>query len=339
MQDIVHHERIDYVKQFPKVSIIIACRRICSDTRKCVEECLKLDYPDYEIIILPDQNETLDKPQVIIIPTGSVKPSTKRNIGMRQAMGEIFAFIDSDAYPTRDWLKKAVGYFSLNQNIGAVTGPNITPPEDSFWQKIGGEILESFVGLGRLSRRYRLKGNQFETNDIMSCNFIISKKIAEALDGFDQSLLTGEDYKLGLEIISLGKKIIFTPEVCVFHHRRSVFKPHLKQIWNYGRDKGILMHEFFGPDKIMYFLPSAYTIWFIVGFFIACFINNWFSELYIISIFLYFIVLLADSLRIRDWKMFFLVFIGIWFTHLTYGIAFLYGIICRKNKWSSASIE
>ncbi|HDH53679.1 MAG TPA: glycosyltransferase [Nitrospirae bacterium] len=319
------------MSNLPKVSIIIACRSIDRDTSKCIEECLSLDYTDIEVLVLPDRIESFDKERVIIIPTGPVKPSIKRNLGMKKADGDIFAFIDSDAYPRKDWLKKAVHYCITSRDVGAVTGPNITPPEDNFWQKVGGDILNSYVGLGKFSRRYQITKGDFETTDIMSCNFIFPRNTAEKLNGFDETLLTGEDYKLGLEIMALGKKMIYSPEVCVYHHRRPVFLPHLKQMWNYGRDKGILMRKFFSIDKLVYFLPTAFIAWILGGLPIAFLENSAIRTLYIISLSGYMTAVLVSSLSIDDKKRSAYVFCGICLTHIVYGIAFVKGLIVPKS--------
>ncbi len=320
----------------PFVSIIIACRSIDKDTSKCIQECLALDYHGFEVIVLPDHNEILDRQDVIVIPTGVVKPSIKRNLGMKKAKGDIFAFIDSDAYPERDWLEKAVYYFVSSLDVGAVTGPNVTPPEDNFWQKVGGDILNSYVGLGKFSRRYQITKGDFETKDIMSCNFIFPRSVAETLNGFDETLLTGEDYKLGLEILALGKKIIYSPGVCVYHHRRPVFLPHLKQMWNYGRDKGVLMREFFSIDKTVYFLPTAFIAWILGGIPLSFSEYGHLKTLYIMSVSGYLTAVLVSSLGTEDKRRSVYVFCGICLTHLVYGIAFVKGLISRKgaDKWS-----
>ena len=93
-----------------KVSIIIPCKKIESMTEKCIKKCLKLNYDNFEIIVLPDKvNEEILKKfsdkKIRIISTRNVKPSFKRNLGMKKANGEFFAFIDSDAYPKKTWLK------------------------------------------------------------------------------------------------------------------------------------------------------------------------------------------------------------------------------------------
>ncbi len=294
---------------------------------KCIDDCMKLDYPDFEILVLPDVDEKTGHEKVTVSATGPVKPSLKRNLGMKKAAGDIFAFIDSDAYPRKDWLRNGVKYFLADRNIGAVTGPNITPPEDNFYQKAGGDILNSYIGLGKFSRRYKITKSEYETSDIMSCNFLMDKDTAVNLDGFDETLLTGEDYKLGLEIIGLGKKIIYSPGVCVYHHRRPVFIPHLKQMWNYGRDKGILMREFFSIDKLIYFLPTLFICWLVAGFPLSVVADARFRDIYLLSVSGYFASVLLSSILIDDKRRSIFVFGGIFLTHIAYGIAFLKGLL------------
>lgn len=102
------------------VSIIIPCKNVDAYVKECIAHCKKLDYDNYEMILLPDK-PTSGIEDVKIVPTGSVTPGKKRNTGIRHAKGEICAFIDSDAYPREDWLRNAVGYFS-NPEIAAVGG-------------------------------------------------------------------------------------------------------------------------------------------------------------------------------------------------------------------------
>lgn len=167
-----------------KVSIIIPCRAIDSITEKCVEECLNLDYNDFEIIVLPDEadKETQKKfkdKKIKIIKTGKVKPAFKRNIGMDKAKGEFLAFIDSDAYPKKDWLKNAVKYFE-DEKIGLVGGPNLTPPDGNFWEKISGYSLANFWVSGFADIRYKIS----KINLHMNCLLVIifqEKKFLQSL--------------------------------------------------------------------------------------------------------------------------------------------------------------
>ena len=92
----------------PKVSIIIAVGIPGGYIEECVAHCLRLDYPDFEIIVLPDEEWVPLDPSIRVIPTGKVRPAEKRDRGVHESGGEIVAMIDDDAYPRSDWLSKAI---------------------------------------------------------------------------------------------------------------------------------------------------------------------------------------------------------------------------------------
>ena len=104
----------------PLVSIIIPCKEIDDLARECVEHCKSLDYPNFEILLLPDDEEE-GLNGVRIIATGALSPGAKRNIGLMNSTGEFCAFIDSKAYPRRDWLKNGVTY-QKNSEFDATGG-------------------------------------------------------------------------------------------------------------------------------------------------------------------------------------------------------------------------
>lgn len=204
----------------PPVSIIIPCKDIDKFTKDCVNSCKQLNYEEYEIILLPDNaSERMDG--VRLISTGPVTPGAKRNIGVSNSLGEICAFIDSDAYPRNDWLSNAVEYFKGPQ-IAAVGGPGLTPEEDSFMQKASGFVLSSHM-VGNLSKRYKSE-HVLESDDIHSCNLLMRKSILVKIGGWSEKYWPGEDTLICRAINGLGKKLIEAPDVVVYHHRRPLFR-------------------------------------------------------------------------------------------------------------------
>jgi cellulose synthase/poly-beta-1,6-N-acetylglucosamine synthase-like glycosyltransferase len=105
------------------VSIIIAAKTYSKNLEECVNKCLQLNYPDFEIILLPDEapGRSLLSCRIKVIPTGFVSPAEKRDMAINYAKGEILAFIDDDAYPEKDWLKNAIKNF-------------VDPPSSSSWR-------------------------------------------------------------------------------------------------------------------------------------------------------------------------------------------------------------
>lgn len=313
-----------------KVSIIIPVKEINNYIKEAMPYLLDLDYFDYEIIILPNKKTNEKFPKTRIIETGDIGPSDKRDIGAKYAKGEILAFIDDDAYPDRDWIKNAIINFE-DKNIVAVGGPGITPENDSNLQKASGAVFESFLGGGGLGFRYKQKKKRF-VDDFPSCNFIIRKDIFEELGGFDSKFWPGEDTKLCREIIKKNYKIIYDPKVLVWHHRRKLFLPHLKQIWNYSIHRGYFVRTM--PEnslKLGYFIPSLFTMGLIFGF-ISSFFNFYLKLTYLFIILVYLFLLMISSINIKLLKLFPLIFSGIFLTHIIYGIGFIKGGLFGKLK-------
>lgn len=317
------------------VSIIIPCKELDGYVQQCLRFCLDLNYDNYEIILLPDKpvnlNDSGYQKKIRIIPTGSLKPSQKRNIAVKESGADVLAFIDSDAYPVKDWLKNAVGYFE-DETVGGVGGPSLTPPDDNMGQKISGYIMASPLATGYFALRYKLREKfrlGLSVKEMPACNLLIKRQLALAVDSFDGNLLTAEDSKLCFNIRKkLGKKIIYAPEVIVYHHRRNLWRPHLRQVWIYGRDKARLIKEDFSFDKLYYFIPLLFLLFLVFGAVLSLFFPL-VRTVFLFLISFYLLIILAGGIITKP-KFFLFIFLGIILTHLTYGLGFFYGLFRRK---------
>jgi glycosyltransferase involved in cell wall biosynthesis len=310
----------------PLVSIIIPCKEIDDYARECVRHCRQLGYGNFEIILLPDDGVEKEE-GARIISTGSVTPGIKRNIGISNSKGEICAFIDSDAYPRRDWLRNAVNHLN-NPRVAAVGGPGLTPKEDNDMQRASGYVLSSSM-FGNVSSRYKA-GCSFESNDIHSCNFIAWKSVLDKVGGWDEKYWPGEDTLICLAIKKLGKKLVEASDVVVYHHRRPLLKEHSKQILSFGLHRGFFAKSFHGNSlKLTYFGPSLLVLSLFAGVF-ASFINMFFLNILLLAVVLYLVLsLIAALLEVKEMKLVLPVWLGIMVTHFVYGLSFMAGLMKR----------
>jgi len=314
----------------PKISIIIPCKDIDRFTLECIAGCRELEYEDFEIIVLPDHSSNLIR-DIKIIPTGEVSPGRKRNIGFQNSTGDLLAFIDSDAYPRKDWLNNAVKYFT-DMEIAAVGGPGVMHEKDTVLQKAGGYILSSFMA-GGLANRYNV-GRPLVSYDIHSCNFITRRSVLEELGGWNEKYWPGGETLICLGIKRLGKKMIESPDVVVYHHRRSLFAQHLKQVSRFGQHRGFFAKRY--PETSLrpnYFVPSMFVLFIISGILFAP-VDSSILILYISILSIYSLAALAVSLKAtiagKDLRFLPLVFMGTVATHVVYGMSFLHGLGVRE---------
>jgi glycosyltransferase involved in cell wall biosynthesis len=321
-----------------RVSIIIPVKKINEYINEAIRHISGLNYDDFEVLILPDNGNLseIKFPQegltgkVKVIPTGPLGPAEKRDIGAKQAMGEILAFLDDDAYPRKNWLTNAVKHFE-NPGIAAVGGPAVTAKDDSFWQRVSGAVYLSPLGGGNSDRYWPGKKRVF-VDDWPSVNLFVRKNDFEKAGGFNSQYWPGEDTKLCLDLThGLNKKIIYDPDVFVWHHRRSGFVRHLKQVGQYGLHRGYFAKKY--PEtsfKIKYFIPSLFLAFLTLGL-VAFFFSSQTHPVFTAGLGIYGFGLIYSFIVIlyRE-KAFFVSILAlpyIFSTHLVYGFQFLRGLV------------
>ena len=321
------------MKESTFISIIIPLVRINDYFLESYPHLLSLDYENYEIIVLPDEPVSEDFPGIKIIPTGKVSPAIKRDIGAENAEGELLFFLDDDSYPEKDWIRKTLPYFK-DRSIAAIGGPAITPSNDSFLQKVSGAVFLTKVG-GGIPERYYSKGKTKEIDDWPSVNLIVRKSIFTKIGGFKSEYWPGEDTKLCLEIIKEGGKILYAPDVIVWHHRRSGLFRHLKQIGNYGLHRGFFAKRY--PEtsfKLLYFIPSFFVLYLCLLIVFLFFFSG-------LAYYLAFgFVLYTGALiyaffdingKVKYFRISLVSLYYIVLTHIWYGIRFFYGFLIVKE--------
>src|SRR5205807_3156862 len=99
----------------------------------CLNSLGKLNYPNYEVILVDDGSTdntaqiVAQFPNVRYIHQSNLGLSHARNAGPAAARGDVFAYTDSDCMADPDWLYFMICTLISGDYVG-VGGPNITPP-------------------------------------------------------------------------------------------------------------------------------------------------------------------------------------------------------------------
>jgi glycosyltransferase involved in cell wall biosynthesis len=323
-------EVLDYE---PRVSIVIPTKDIDPMVDECIRKCDELNYSNFDIELVPDSETEIElrQPGSRVIPSGPAGPAIKRNIAVGDSTSDIIAFIDGDAYPDYNWLRNAVPYFE-DEKVAAVGGPAITPRSDNRRQQASGAVFSATMISG--TSRYRYRPHAFrQVDDYPTVNLLVRKSDFEAVGGFIEEFWPGEDTVLCLKLTQeLGKQILYVPNVMVYHHRRAVYLPHLRQIYSYGVFRGFFVKKF--PEtsmRIQYFLPSLFVLAFVAGL-IASFFSRTIMYAYVSALLLYLALALVSSIKSLGIRTNLLTFPGIVTTHFTYGVGFVKGLLSRGMK-------
>jgi len=148
-------------------------------------------------------------PIIKVIRSGyKVIPSIQRNIGAKQAKAELLCFIDSDAIPADNWIEKIIEVFNKGYKVG---GGSYLIPEFQINKSIA--WAEYFLEFSQFI--YKKQPLQY-TNMVPSCNLFCEKSVFDAVEGFPE-IRAAEDSHFGLKINQLNYKMVFDPEIIVYH--------------------------------------------------------------------------------------------------------------------------
>ena len=313
----------------PRFSIIIPVKEINDYVRETVPYIQALDSDNWELIIIPngpDHNEWELDQRISLNSSGRVGPADKRDQAAQIAKGEILVFLDDDSYPQSDLLSIATKYFD-DESVSAIGGPAITPESDSYWQKVSGAVFLSRLTGGN-PERYIPVGKEREVDDWPSVNFMVRKSDFIEVGGFDSPYWPGEDTHLCLKLIQKTKKIMYAPELIVWHHRRAGFLRHMKQVGAYGLHRGYFARRL--PEtslKAKYFAPSAILCLITTSIF-SKFLPELPRNMVFIGLVVYLIGIVAGSVSVAKQTTVRVALGAVPFivlTHMTYGFKFLQG--------------
>lgn len=310
--------------------IVIDYKKSNSYLTECLEAIGRQSYENFEVVLESDHPLKLNYPKLKIVNyRGSYRsPAFKRDHAGQIARGEILAFIDDDAAPEKDWLKNLVKNFT-NQKVTGVCGPGITPPHISWQEAASGWMSASPLGAGPYTYRF-LPGKKQFVDDYPSMNLAVRRTDFLAVGGYDSHYWPGEDTKLCLDLVTkLQKKIVYDPKVVVYHHRRPLWRGHLRQNGNFGLHRGffarILPQTSFRPVYLGPPFMVAGLIYLLLspGIFPTLTLLGWIlfvCYLLAVTVNSYWIYTRSQSL-FQGVLSFFVVLI----THLWYGLRFLQG--------------
>ncbi len=230
-------------RPWPRMSVVVCTYNGESTLRECLEGLRRLQYPNYEVIVVNDgstdaTNEIVREYGFRLISTHNHGLSAARNTGMEAATGEIVAYTDSDCCPDPHWLTYLAATF-LATDYAGVGGPNLAPPGD-------GHIAECVANAPGGPVHVLLSDQEAE--HIPGCNMAFRKSSLEAIGGFDpQFRAAGDDVDVCWRLQQRGWTLGFSPAAMVWHHRRDSVRAYWKQQKGYGKAEALLERKW--PEK------------------------------------------------------------------------------------------
>lgn len=312
--------------ELPSISIIIPCPP--GTKPKAIEYIKKLDYPK-------------DKQEVIV--EEGYNPSAQRNRGIKKAKGEIVGFTDDDCLMDQNWLKNAIKFFN-DKSVGVVGGPNLTPEDSSFLPYCFGLAMSSYFGAASMSTRYERKnviGKVTEQNLIFNNMFVKGEIFKKGLL-LNEALFPNEENEFLNRVAKCDYKMIYTPEVYVYHPRKETLKGFAKQLFGYGAGRA---HQTkIQPDsfKILYLMPTLFVLGFLSLPLNIAYDLSWATNIILLCLGIYLLISIITSLKmaIKEKKLKILLLMPLIFfiIHVSYGTGFLWNFLRLRLNAAKQSV-
>ncbi len=320
-----------------KISIIIVTYQRTSRLERCLKSILE-SRPDknWELIVVVNGNDegTLnflkqfpaDKINLIFCAIPRTTNGRARNVALGKVTGEIIYFLDDDLVVKENIFRTCLEKLEIYPDAGVIGGPNLTPEKSNLFQKCSGYLLSSVFGAAGVRWRYLACGKDRYADDksLILCNLIFRKSVLEREKKlFNEEIICNEENLLLEGLKRKGYKMIYSPDLVVYHDRRENLSSFARQFFKYGRGRGQMTKLM--PDSLSFFfvLPSIFLFY----LFSFIFYNNF---IYFLPLFGYLILDLFSSISIfwREKNIFsaFLLLFLFPCAHLAYGLGFLYGL-------------
>ena len=167
-----------------------------------------------------------------------------RNRAVREATGELLAFLDDDVAIDRCWLDGLRDAWAANPDAGAFMGP-ILPMELETRAQV---VFERMGGFGKSFERVRFGSTlpDVATYPVgagifgAGANMVFRLDVLRKLGGFDDALDTGAplpgggDLDMFYRVARAGYALVREPRMLVFHQHRREYRKLQRQMWTWG---------------------------------------------------------------------------------------------------------
>jgi glycosyltransferase involved in cell wall biosynthesis len=187
------------MKRHTLVSIIIPVYNEEKDLGNCLSSLQRQSYKNLEIIVVDDGSTDNTRKiaksfkKVKLIKGEHKGPGFSRNLGARQAKGEILSFVDADMTFDKDYIKNLIQPIIKGEAIGTEEGVQINPDRNNIWWRCW--IGHSPGSSGRLPSR---EGHIFR---------MIKKSDFLRMGGFDNSLGYADDQTFWIKYGATSKRV------------------------------------------------------------------------------------------------------------------------------------
>ncbi len=329
-------------------SVIIPSFNRADEMQDLLHSVQNLDFPRERFeIVVADDGSTDNTAEIVnsfqdasftlrYVSQKNQGPGAARNLGMQEANGDFFIFIDSDVTLPSSWLTEIDRALQAEQ-ADAFGGPDTFLPDFPPLLKAINYSMTSFITTGGMRGK---KGKKLAKFYPRSFNMGLSRKLYEKIGGFG-NLRHGQDIEYSNRIIRSGAQVVYVDAAPVYHKRRTNLRRFYRQVFNWGIARVNLFHIDPNMFEPLHAMPALATFLVLLVTVLAPF-SSFFTTVFLAGLvlaLLIFIVSMLDAVRMyKEITPALYLPLVMPAQILGYGLGFIYNFIRRSVFGKDAKV-
>ena len=224
----------------PTISIAVATRNHPGELADCLRSLVPVRDEALEVIVVDNASDG-DATQKVAEEFGAkyvrepiVGLVPARNRAIREARGEVVAFLDDDCQVDPGWLAAIAHAFS-DPMVGGVTGQAISGRDANWVQRQFNSFARGWCLPKPVEMTPGAVGHFYYRAVVgVGANMAFRRSLLVALDGFTQVTRCGEDDYMLFSVVREGYKVRYTPDSIVYQKHRTGLNSTLARMSGYG---------------------------------------------------------------------------------------------------------
>ena len=301
-----------YAQTFPReaMEVVIADGLSTDGTREAIA-AWRAQHPDLVV-------KVVDNPKRII--------PAALNLAIAAAEGDIIVRLDAHSVPAPDYIARSVAALEAGRgdNVGGVW--QIHPGGKGWIARSIAAAAAHRLGVG--DARYRYASTAAAVDTVPFGAF--RRSLIARIGGFDESLLTNEDYEFNTRIRESGGTVWLDPAIRSVYFARPTLRALVRQYWRYGYWKAQMLRRYPHTMRWRQALPPLFVLGLVVLGLLSPFwlLARWLLAL---QVSLYALVLLAAGFHAAFKQRFVPLVVGLPLAvaamHLSWGSGLLWGLL------------
>jgi glycosyltransferase involved in cell wall biosynthesis len=203
----------------PQVSFIVPCYNEIEHIENCIISIYqqKVAKEKFEVLVVDNGSSDGTRERAAslgakVLINKKKGAAASRNMGARYAQGSLLAFVDADCLLDPMWLYNLSAHLAI-PNVAAAAAPAVPALDGISWVEQAWSKV--FVCPKRISQNGVIR-----VSNLASSNMLINKEYFETTGGFDEMLLSCEDYDLSCRLLLHGE-LLLDENIYVTHLRES----------------------------------------------------------------------------------------------------------------------